>query len=91
MELIDLTIEDDVKDASGVTAIATVDSPAIEQGYFAFGSNKELKTIRVTCGSQKGNFAAPIGDRQILAGALMIYLLANRVSPSIVLEIFGQN
>jgi hypothetical protein len=72
MELIDLTIEDDVKDASGVTAIATVDSPAIEQGYFAFGSNKELKTIRVTCGSQKGNFAAPIGDRQILAGALMI-------------------
>lgn len=70
MELIDLTIEDDVKDASGVTAIATVDNPAIEQGYFAFG--KELKTIRVTCGAQKGNFAAPIGDRQILAGALMI-------------------
>ena len=31
MELIDLTIEDDVKDASGVTAIATVDSPAIER------------------------------------------------------------
>ena len=28
---------------------------------------------------------------QTLAGALMIYLLANRVSPSIVLEIFGQN
>jgi len=72
MELIDLTIEDDVKDASGVTAIATVDSPAIEQGYFAFGSNKELKTIRITCGSQKGNFATPTGDRQILAGALMI-------------------
>jgi hypothetical protein len=70
MELIDLTINEDVKDGSGVTATALVDSPAIEQDYFAF--NNQLKTIKINCGSQKGNFAVANPDKQILAGALMI-------------------
>lgn len=70
MELIELFIENDLKDGSGVTAIAAVDNPAIEQGYFAF--KNQLKTIRINCATQKGTFAAVEGDRQILAGALMI-------------------
>lgn len=70
MDFIELFIEDDLKDGSGVSAIATVDSPAIDQGYFAF--NNQLKTIKINCSNYKGNFAAVQGDRQILAGALMV-------------------
>ena len=70
MELIDLYIDENLEDNSGVNGIATVDSPAIEQGYFAF--NKTKKTLRLTLGTNKGNFAPISADRQILAGALMI-------------------
>jgi hypothetical protein len=70
MELIDLYIDENLEDNSGVNGIATVDSPAIEQGYFAFNKNK--KTLRLTLGTNKGNFAPISSDRQILAGALMI-------------------
>jgi len=70
MELIDLYIDENLEDNSGVNGIATVDSPAIEQGYFAFNKNK--KTLRLTLGTNKGNFAPISADRQILAGALMI-------------------
>jgi len=70
MELIDLYIDENLEDNSGVNGIATVDSPAIEQGYFAFNKNK--KTLRLTLGTNKGNFAPISADKQILAGALMI-------------------
>lgn len=72
LDLIDLFIEDDDKDKSGVTATATVDSPAIEQGYFAF--NKQTpKNYKIQLGSQKGAGFTPVSaDKQILAGALMI-------------------
>jgi hypothetical protein len=70
MELIDLYIDENLEDNSGVNGIATVDSPAIEQGYFAF--NKTKKTLRLTLGTNKGNFAPISADKQILAGALMI-------------------
>ena len=70
MELIDLYIDENLEDNSGVNGIATVDSPAIEQGYFAFNKNK--KTLRLTLGTNKGNFAPISSDKQILAGALMI-------------------
>ena len=70
MELIDLYIDENLEDNSGVNGIATVDSPAIEQGYFAFNKNK--KTIRLTLGTNKDNFAPISPDKQILAGALMI-------------------
>lgn len=71
LPLIDLFIEEDDKDKSGVTATATVDNPAIEQGYFAF--SKQPKTYRINLGSQKGGGFKPVSsDKQILAGALMI-------------------
>lgn len=70
MELIKLYIEEDLKDNSGMDDLSTVDAPAIEQPYFAF--SKKPKPITIVCGSQKGNFTPVTGDKQILAGALMI-------------------
>jgi hypothetical protein len=70
MELIDLYIDENLEDNSGVSGIAAVDSPAIQQSYFLF--NKTKKTLRLTLGTNKGNFAPISADRQILAGALMI-------------------
>jgi hypothetical protein len=72
LPLVELFIETDVKDGSGVTAIATVDNPAIDQDYFAFKAANKAKTIRINLASNKGDFAPVDGDKQILAGALMI-------------------
>jgi len=70
---IDLFIEEDDKDKSGVSGIATVDNPAIEQGYFAFKNERKLVTHRICLGSQKGAGFKPVSnDKQILSGALMI-------------------
>ena len=71
MELINLYIEDG--DESGVDGIAIVDSPAIEEGFFAFNKIKTLKKYQIKLGSQKGaSFKPVVGDQQVLAGALMI-------------------
>lgn len=71
MELIDLFIEDG--DESGVSATAIVDSPAIQEGFFAFNKKRNLKKYQIQLGSQKGSAFKPVtGDLQVLAGALMI-------------------
>ena len=71
MELIDLFIEDG--DESGVSATAIVDSPAIQEGFFAFNKKRNLKKYQIQLGSQKGaNFKPVTGDLQVLAGALMV-------------------
>ena len=71
MELIDLFIEDG--DESGVSAIALVYAPAIEQPFFAFNKARNLKKYKIQLGSQKGSNFKPVnGDLQVLAGALMI-------------------
>ena len=73
MELINLFIEANPDDRSGVSAIALVDSPAIEEGWMAFANQKPtLKRHIIQLGSQKGNFEAVNGEQQMLAGALMI-------------------
>ncbi len=72
LPLFDLFINEDDKDPSGVSGIALVDSPAIEQGYFAFNKHTNLRQIRITCGSEKGNFVPIDADKQILCGALML-------------------
>lgn len=73
MELINLFIEANPEDKSGVSAIALVDSPATEEGWMAFASQKpNLKRHVIQLGSHKGNFAAVEGEQQMLAGALMI-------------------
>jgi hypothetical protein len=71
MELINLFIEDG--DESGVSGVALVDSPAIEEGFFAFNKKRNLKKYQIQLGSQKTASFKPItGDLQVLAGALMI-------------------
>ena len=71
MELIDLFIEDG--DESGVSGIALVDAPAIDQPFFAFNKKRNLKKYKIQLGSQKGSNFKPVnGDLQVLAGALMI-------------------
>lgn len=71
MELINLFIEDG--DESGVSGIAIVDSPATEEGFFAFNKKRNLKKYRIQLGSQKGSTFKPVeGDLQVLAGALMV-------------------
>lgn len=71
MELIDLIIKEEDTDTSGVTGVATVDSPATNQSYFAFNNQKPKKYI-IHCGATiKDNFK-PVGDKQVLAGALMV-------------------
>lgn len=72
MELINLYINEDLGDKSGVSAIALVDAPAIEEGWIAFNKAKQPKKYRIHCGSQKGNFSEVTGEQQALAGALMI-------------------
>lgn len=66
-----LEINEENTDKSGVDFIATVDHPAIEKGYIAFNS-KQLKSIRITLGDQKGNFTPANTEKMILAGPLMI-------------------
>lgn len=70
MELINLYIDEN--DESGVSAIAGVDNPAIEQPFYAFNKSKSLVKHTLTFGSEKGNFTPVNGDKQIIAGALMI-------------------
>lgn len=71
MELINLFIEEG--DESGVSGVALVDSPAIEEGFFAFNKKRNLKKYQIQLGSQKTASFKPItGDLQVLAGALMI-------------------
>lgn len=69
MEVINLYIKPDLKDSSGVSANSIVNAPATEQDFFAF--NKELKKVRIELASKEGNFK-PVGDKQILMGALMV-------------------
>jgi len=74
MELIRLFISEDLADKSGVSAIALVDSPAIEEGWMAFlkaNQDTKLKRYSIQLANQKGDFA-PVGDQQLLAGALMV-------------------
>lgn len=73
MDLINLYIEENPADKSGVSAIALVDSPAIEESWIAFNKQNEkvLRKYRIQLGSQKGDFK-PVGDQQVLAGALMV-------------------
>ena len=68
MELINLYIKSDLSDSSGVSANSLVNSPAIEEGFFAFS---KLKKVRIELAAKQGDFK-PVGDRQILMGALMI-------------------
>jgi len=71
MDLMNLYIEDG--DESGVNAIALVDFPAIEEGFFAFNKQRNLKKYQIKLGSQKpASFKPVTGDQQVLAGALMI-------------------
>ena len=71
MKLIELYIDENLQDESGTSAIALVDRPAIEEGFFTF--KKEPKLFNITLGSQKGAGFKPFNtDKQILAGALMI-------------------
>jgi hypothetical protein len=73
MELINLYIESNPEDRSGVSAIALVDSPAIEEGWMAFANHKpNLKKHTIQLGTHKGNFKTVNGEQQMLAGALMI-------------------
>lgn len=71
MELINLYIDPNPSDSSGVTAQAIVDMPATEEGFFAFNSNK-LTKVRFQVGGTKGTFTPLKGDKQILMGALMV-------------------
>lgn len=71
MELINLFVKDN--DDSGVSGIALVDAPATEASWTAFNSHTPvLKKYSIQLGANKGNFNAVSGDKQILAGALMI-------------------
>ncbi len=70
MELIELIINENPEDQSGVSAIALVDSPAIESSFHAF--KNQLKKHTIFLGTNKGNYQPIEGDKQILAGALMI-------------------
>ena len=72
MELFELYIEENLEDKSGVDDISAVDSPAIEEGYLAFNNQKNLKKLKLTFGNNKGDFKPVEGDKQIIAGALMI-------------------
>ena len=69
LKLYDLFIDENLNDKSGVDDISVVDNPAIQENYMAF---KTQKRVRIVCGGQKGNFTPIQGDKQILAGALMI-------------------
>lgn len=75
MEVINLFINENPEDKSGVSAIALVDSPAIEEGWVAFNKqNPDSQLVKHTIflGSEKGNYQPVEGDKQILAGALMV-------------------
>lgn len=72
MELVHLFINDNPEDKSGVSAIALVDAPAIEEGFLAFGKQPKLVKHTIFLGKEKGNFTPVNGDQQILAGPLMI-------------------
>lgn len=70
LKLYDLFIEEDLNDNSGVDDISAVDNGAIGQKAFAFA--KQLKRVKIVFGQNKGDFQPIEGDKQILAGALMI-------------------
>lgn len=74
MDLINLIIDPNPADRSGVSAIALVDSPAIEEGWIAFNkqSGRVLKKYTIQLGGQKGDFKPIDSDKQIVAGALMV-------------------
>lgn len=67
MELINLYIDPNPNDTSGVTAQAIVDAPATEEGFFAFGK-QPLTKVMFQVG---GDFKPLKGDKQILMGVLM--------------------
>lgn len=67
MELINLYIDPNPNDTSGVTAQAIVDAPATEEGFFAF-SKQSLTKVMFQVG---GDFKPLKGDKQILMGVLM--------------------
>lgn len=69
MDVINLYIKPDLADSSGVSANSIVNSPATEEGFFAF--NQELKKVRIELAAKAGDFK-PVGDQQILMGALMV-------------------
>lgn len=69
MELINLYIKPDLMDSSGVSANSIVNAPATEEGFFAF--NSQLKKVRIELAAKQGDFK-PVGDKQILMGALMV-------------------
>lgn len=75
MELINLYIDPNLEDTSGVSGIANVTAPATEEGFFAFG--KQATKMRFELASEKDNFT-PVGDRQVIMGALMV---PNKIIP----------
>jgi hypothetical protein len=73
MELINLFIDPNIQDKSGVSAIALVDSPAIEEGWVAFNKqNPNLKHYKIEFANEKDQLKPVEGDKQICAGPLMI-------------------
>jgi hypothetical protein len=74
MELINLVINEDFEDKSGVSGLAIVDSPAIESPFMAFrDQNKpQLKKYQIQLASKKGDLVPVEGDQQMLFGAFMI-------------------
>lgn len=72
--VIDLFINPDLKDESGVSAIATVTAPAHESGFHAFGEQKGyvLKKHTIQLASKKGDLKPVEGEQQMLYGAFLI-------------------
>lgn len=69
MDIINLYIKPEMDDSSGVSANSIVNAPATEEGFFAF--NKQLKKVHIQLAAKQGDLK-PVGDKQILMGALMI-------------------
>ena len=72
MELINLFINEDFEDKSGVSAIALVNEPATESGWVAFNKQSKLKKYSIQLASQKGDLIPVDADKQMLFGAFMI-------------------
>jgi hypothetical protein len=74
MELIDLFINPDLTDESGVSAIATVNEPAHNSGFHAFNKQKGLvlKKHIIQLASKKGDLKPVEGEQQMLYGAFLI-------------------
>lgn len=68
MDLINLYIDPNPEDSSGVTAQAIVSEPATEEGFFAFGKQAQGRfSFQVG-----GAFKPANNDKQIIMGALMV-------------------